>query len=181
MFKATAFIVGPRDGPGAALADLARLLGFASVLPYQDAAAAEQQAARTPLLFFFFAAVDETAALRPAAAAIRGFPGRRLRFSPLVYFPESPQPEAVRLCVQLGFDDVMTLPFSPERVQERLARQVNRPLAFFETPTYFGPDRRGEAHAGNTERRGGGRHRRFEIVRTPASGVSILRDDMNAA
>ena len=180
MFKATAFIVGPRDGPGAALADLARLMGFASVLPYQDAAAAEQQAARTPLLFFFFAAVDETAALRPAAAAIRSFPGR-LRFSPLVYFPESPQPEAVRLCVQLGFDDVMTLPFSPERVQERLARQVNRSLAFFETPSYFGPDRRGEAHGGSAERRGGGRHRRFEIVRTPASGVSILRDDMNAA
>ncbi len=179
MFKATAFIVGPRDGPGAALADLARLLRFTSVLPFQDAAAAEQQAARTPLLFFFFAAVDELDALRPAAAAIRGFPGRRLRFSPLVYFPESPQPETVRLCMQLGFDDVMTLPFSPERVEERLARHVNRPIAFFETPSYFGPDRRGDLRGGGLERRGGGRHRRFEIVRTPMSGVNIVRDEMN--
>ena len=48
--KATAFIIGPADGPGAALADMAKSLGFQSVLPYGGIVRAEQQAMSAPFL-----------------------------------------------------------------------------------------------------------------------------------
>lgn len=182
MFKATAFIVGPPDGPGAALSDLARTIGFETVLPFAGTTLAEQQTARTPLVYFLFAAVDEVAQLKATADSIRFVPSRKLRMLPLVYFSESPSPEAIRACVGMGFDDVLTLPFTRERVVERLTRQVNRSLVYYETPTYFGPDRRRGADVIADERRGAAsRVRRFEIVRTVRSGVSILRDNARAA
>jgi len=57
--RAAAYVVGPPDGPGAALTDLARGLGFPVVLPYAGLAAAETQAQQTPLLFFLFAAAAD--------------------------------------------------------------------------------------------------------------------------
>ncbi len=49
--RASAFIVGLNDGPGAALMDLARSIGFAASLAYTTIAAAEAQAQHTPLIF----------------------------------------------------------------------------------------------------------------------------------
>lgn len=172
MFKATAFIVGPTDGPGAALAEMARHLGFQAVLPYAGATLAEQQMARTPLIYFLFAAVNEVASLKVHADAVRLGPSRRLRFSPLIYFSESPSPDGIRACAAMGFDDVVTLPFSRERVTARLARQVNRTIVYCETRDYFGPDR-GGAVAGPV--------RRFELVRSFTTGLSVLREDARAA
>lgn len=167
---ASAFIVGPKDGPGAALSDLARSIGFAGTLPYSGVAAAEARAGQTPLLFFLFAAVDDVATLKPVADAIRFSPARRIRFSPLVYFAESPSVEAIRDCTAMGFDDVITLPFTPRRVLDRLGRLVDRAQIYHETASYLGPER----GAGKNERQ----VRRLEIMRTPASGVSVLRDEM---
>lgn len=183
VLKATAYIVGPGDGPGAALTDLARSLGFGAVLPFAGAAVADQQTARTPLIFFLFAAVDDVALLKANADAIRFGASRRVRFSPLIYFSESPSPEAIRACAGMGFDDVLTLPFTRERVVERLARQINRSLAYYETPTYFGPDRRSEAEmkAGDRRRGTGGVVRSIDIMRSAADGVTVLRDGARAA
>lgn len=175
--RASAFVVGPHDGPGAALADLARGLGFASVHPYTTLAAAELQARHLPLMFFLFAAVDDVRELKSAADAIRFSPGRRIRFCPMVYFSESPSLDAIRTCVEMGFDDVITLPFSPGRVSRRLERLVDRPQVYFETADYLGPDRgAGAAHA-----RPGGQYRRLEIVRTVMAGVNVMRDEMQLA
>lgn len=177
LFKATAYIVGPDDGPGAALTDLARGLRFDAVLPFAGAALAEQQMARTPLLFFLFAAVDDVSTLKLNADAIRFCSRRLMRFSPLIYFSESPSPDAIRACAGMGFDDVLTLPFTRERVVDRLTRQLNRTFSFVETANYFGPDRRRQDEAQADERRGGAdRVRRFEIARTISAGVSILKD-----
>ncbi len=175
--RACAFVVGPHDGPGAALADLARGLGFAAVQPYSSLAAAEAQAQQTPLLFFLFAAVDDVLVLKAAADAIRFSPSRRIRFSPLVYFSESPSLEAIRTCVEMGFDDVITLPFTPSRVAGRLDRLVDHTQVYFETADYLGPDR----GARRTHARGNGLYRRLEIMRTVLGGVSVMRDEMQVA
>lgn len=180
--KASAFVVGPRDGPGAALRDIAVRLGFETVLPFGGLAQAEQQAAQTPLLYFLFAAVDDPQTLRTAADAIRYSPSRRIRFSPLVYFSESPSVAAIRHCLAMGFDDIITLPFTQARVADRITRQVDRTQVYFETPSYFGPDRRRAiADAQGSGRGKGGQHRRIEIIRSTASGVTVLRDDLQAA
>lgn len=172
--RACAFIVGPPDGPGAALSDLARGLGFAAVLPYSSLAAAETQAQQMPLLFFLFAAVEDVTRLKPPADAIRFSPSRRIRFSPLVYFSESPSIEAINSCAAMGFDDVITLPFTAGRVGRRLQRLVDRRQVYFETPGYLGP--------GRTARLGAkAPYRRLEIIRSPGAGVSVTRDEMQAA
>lgn len=179
--KASAFVVGPRDGPGAALRDVAARLGFETVLPFAGAAQAEQQAAQTPLMFFLFAAVDDPRTLKLAADAIRFCPSRRVRFSPLIYFSESPSLAAIRLCVAMGFDDVLTVPFIEQRVAGRIGRQIDRTQVYFETGSYFGPDRRRTQEAVTDSGRGAsGQHRRIEIIRSIANGVSVLRDDLQA-
>jgi hypothetical protein len=179
--RACAYVVSSTGRSGTALMDLARGLGFDAVVPYQGVAAAEQQTSRTPLLFFLCAATAEMRTLKAVADAVRFFPGPGVRFSPLIYFDESPSLDIIRRCVAMGFDDVITLPFTRERVEERLQRQVDRPQIYFETPSYFGPDRRGrlEIEPVHSLRGSGGQFRRLEIVRSAVRGVHVLRDDVH--
>lgn len=180
--KASAYVVGPLDGPGAALMDLARRLSFSSVMPYGGVVQAEQQSNRTPVCFFLFAAVDDVETLRGVAEAIRFCPSRRVRFSPLIYFSESPSVETISRCINMGFDDIITMPFTRERVAERIDRQIGQPHTYYETPGYFGPDRRDRVTAARraAESRAGGQFRRLEIVRHLLTGVNVLRDDSYA-
>jgi hypothetical protein len=178
--KACAFVVGPDDGPGAVLKHLARQIGFDAVYVFKDITDAERQSVSTPLIFFLFAAVDSLRKLKPVAAAVRTSPSQRVRFSPMIYFSETPSLDAIKACINMGFDDIITLPFSLSRVEERLDRQVDRTLVYYETPTYFGPDRRNrlQNEQGSHSARGsGGQFRRIEIVRSPTAGISVMRDD----
>jgi DNA-binding response OmpR family regulator len=168
--KASAYVVGPSDGPGAALLDMGRELGFPVVLPFHSVAAAEAQSQQTPLIFFLFAAVHDVRILKGVADQIRFAPGRRIRFSPLLYFSESPSREAISRCIEMGFDDVITLPFTRPRLMARLTRLVDRTQVYHETAAYLGPER--PIH------RGSGQFRRLEIIRTAAIGTSVLRDEM---
>jgi CheY-like chemotaxis protein len=179
--KATAYIVGPLDGPGAALMDLARQLDFAHVLPYAGIAHAEAQSAATPICYFLFAATETVPALQPVSEAIRFCPNRRVRFSPLIYFSESPSIEAITRCIAMGFDDVITMPFTAARVRDRMDRQIGQNLVYYETVGYFGPDRRDRVTAPRrpAETRLGGQFRRLEIVRNLLTGVNVVRDDLH--
>ncbi len=177
--KATAFVVGPLDGPGAALTDMARGLKFQAVLPYGGPAMAEQQAMKTPVCYFLFAAVADVGSLHAVADAIRFSPSRKVRFSPLIYFSESPSSQTIQRCINMGFDDVITMPFTQGRLADRLARQVGTNLTYFETSGYFGPDRR-ERLSGiplHHQQRGGGQYRRLEIMRSVQTGINVLRDE----
>jgi CheY-like chemotaxis protein len=179
--RATAFVVGPRDGPGATLTDLARSIGFAAVLPFESSAALERHASLTPVCFLLCATVSDVSQLNAVANAVRFSPSRKVRFSPLIYFAEAPSREEIEGCIGFGFDDVVTMPFTPARLRQRLARQIGVPLVYFETADYFGPDRRGRLPAENlpVERRGPAtRYRQIEILRTLGKGVSVLRDEV---
>ncbi|ODT78611.1 MAG: hypothetical protein ABS76_23090 [Pelagibacterium sp. SCN 64-44] len=177
--RAYAYIVGPPDGPGAALAEMAQGLGFAGVSPFSTIAQAEAQTQSTPICFFLFAATEDPASLRGVADSIRFSPSRRLRFSPLIYVSESPSVEAISACLNMGFDDIITMPFTRRRLLERITRQVGTSLVYYETASYFGPDRRNRITAPGrpAESRLGGQFRRLEIVRNLLSGINVLRDD----
>lgn len=177
--NATAFVVGPPDGPSTALIDMARRLDFVAVLPYGGIAQAEQQAALTPICFFLFAPVPDVGSLHGVADAIRFSSGRRIRFCPLIYFSDSPHRDTVTRCINMGFDDVITQPFTQARVSARIHRQIGKPLIYYETASYFGPDRRERVTGPNraAETRLGGKFRRLEIVRDIADGVNVLRDE----
>ena len=178
--KAAAYIVGPLDGPGAALMDLAKRLDFSSVMPYGGIAQAEHQSSVTPICYFLFAAVNDVSTLQGAADAIRFCVNRRVRFSPLIYFSESPSMEAITRCIGMGFDDVITMPFTTSRVAGRINRQVGQNLTYYETAGYFGPDRRDRVTGPRraAESRLGGQFRRLEIVRNLMTGINVVRDDL---
>lgn len=177
--NAAAIVVGPLDGPGAALIDLAHRLDFATVQPYGGVVQAEQQSIRTPICFFLFAAVPDVGTLRGVAEAIRFCPSRRIRFSPLIYFSESPQVETINRCINMGFDDIITMPFTRSRVAGRINREIGHNLIYYETPAYFGPDRRDRVTGPRrvAESRVGGQFRRLEIVRNLLTGTNVVRDE----
>jgi CheY-like chemotaxis protein len=177
--KASAYVVGPLDGSGAGLMEMARKINFASVMPYAGILQAEQQVVRTPLCFFLFAAVTDVGKLRGIAQSIRFSARRQLRFSPLIYFSESPSNDTIERCIGMGFDDVITMPFARNRMQARIDRQIGRTLTYFETTDYFGPDRRlrPAMQSIGADARVGGQFRRIEIIRNAATGVNVLRDE----
>lgn len=83
----------------------------------------------------------------------------------------------------MGFDDVITMPFTRARVAERIERQIGQSHIYYETPGYFGPDRRDRVTAPKrpAETRLGGQFRRLEIVRNLMTGVNVVRDDLHVA
>lgn len=172
--KASAFVVGPVDGPGQAVADVARGLGFQNIASYTGIAAADAQARLTPLLFFLFSAVDEVARLKTVAETIRFSATRRIRFSPMIYFAETASVEHIRQCIEMGFDDVITMPFTHRRVVDRIERLIDRTHVFFETSAYFGPERK----TLNERDLVSGQYRRLEIVRSLETGVNVVRDEL---
>ena len=63
----------------------------------------------------------------------------------------------------------------------RIERQMDRIHTYYETATYFGPDRRNRT--GGPKRttgsdHGGGQYRRIEIKRNPDTSVDVIRDDL---
>lgn len=180
--QAAAYVIGPVDGSGAALTELARRLQFSAVLRYAGTAHAESQSASTPVCFFLFADTGGGPD-RSVADAVRFSPNRRIRFSPMIYFADAPSSEVIANCINLGFDDIITAPFELDRVRARIERQIGQHLIYYETADYFGPDRRDQSLASAWPRRNrlGGQFRRLEIVRNPLSGISVVRDEFHAA
>lgn len=160
--------------------DLARAIGFATVSRYQSMPRAEAQVARTPLVFFLCSPVADVHTLEPIAAAVRFASAPKLRFLPLIYFARDPSLETVKRCIGMGFDDVIALPISGDDIGDRIARQIGHIQTYYETATYFGPDRRnllGGAPPSTGGDRGGGQFRRIEIMRNTNTGIELIRDD----
>jgi hypothetical protein len=161
--------------------DLARSVDFESVQRYQGLARAEKQAGKTPLIFFLCAPVKDVRTLKPMADAIRFSPSLKLRLMPLIYFAFEPSLDTVKHCISMGFDDVVALPIAGDDVTGRIGRQIGVIQTYYETATYFGPDRRnrdGGPQRSTESDHGGGQFRRIEIMRNPDTGVDVIRDDM---
>lgn len=175
--RAGAFIVGPRDGTGAALLELARAVGFQSVARYRTIEAAERQLEATPLVFFLFAGTPRVSRLKHTTSAIRYASNPRLRFAPMIYLAATVSRPDIESCVAMGFDDVISLPFPHGDLGARLFRQVGRATTYFETATYFGPDRRTQFGTIADQRRTArpGPHKRYDVLRTPELGVTVMQ------
>ena len=140
----------------------------------------EEQVGETPVCYFLFSAVPDLRVLRPLARDIRFSASGLMRFAPMVYCAENPSVETIVACINMGFDDIVALPQTAPRLRARLARQIDRNMVFYETPGYFGPDRRNRVKSLSAPRpqsRGAGPFRRLEIVRDVCTGVSVLRDE----
>ncbi|MCW5721230.1 MAG: hypothetical protein KIS86_08815 [Devosia sp.] len=176
--NAYAYVIGPRNGPGAALFEMAQAIGFAGVSSFRGLAQVEEQTLVTPICYFLFATVPEPASLRPLVEAVRFCPKGRVRFSPLVYFATDSSLDIIKACVNMGFDDIVALPHPLRSLRQRIERQVGQAMTYYETASYFGPDRRKGADRWRTEadKRTGAPFRRIEMVRSLSSGVDVLSD-----
>jgi DNA-binding response OmpR family regulator len=177
--NATGFLVGAGTPDDAMMAGI-RDLGFAALLPYAGMEAVERQTQQTPICYFLFSTVPDVMSLQATADTIRFSASRKLRFSPMIYFAPNPSTETIMACINMGFDDIITQPFTRRRIAERIARQVGHSFTYYETSAYFGPDRRdrvpGPARVADV--RNGGQFRRLEIVRNLISGINVLQDDL---
>lgn len=176
--RASALIVGSGEEAFAGLVGLAESIGFAPIARYTGMAAAGRQVDETPLVFFLCAPVKDLSTLKGVANAVRFSDDLRLRFSPLIYFTPEPSVACIRDCVNMGFDDVIATPYGGRDLAGRIGRQVGRTQTYYETATYFGPDRRNRIGAPRSSEsdHGGGQFRRIEIIRSER-GVDVLRDD----
>ncbi len=171
-------MVGSGSAAGAGLIALARSLGFSRVEPYSGIEIMLQRAEATPLIYVLCAAVPDVSKLKPTAKLLRSSPDYRLRFAPLIYFPPEPSIETIKACIGMGFDDVIAMPYSGNDLGQRIGRQIGGTHIYYETPTYFGPDRRnrvGETRSSESDP-GGGEYRRMEIRRSEA-GIDVLSDE----
>lgn len=176
--NAYAYVIGPPDGAGAELFAMAQALGFVGVSSFRGIGQVEQQTLATPICYFLFAAVAEPTSLRPLVEAVRFCPKGRVRFSPMIYCAQEPSIDVIRSCVGLGFDDIIALPLPLRQLRQRVARQVGPPLTYYETASYFGPDRRAARATppGPDDKRVGGPYRRIEMVRSFHAGIAVLND-----
>lgn len=176
-----AFVVGDERALTTPLFDVGHDMGFAALHPYEGLVQVKQQVERTPVCFFLCAEVINPIVLSPVLNAIRASARRRIRFAPIVYFCESPSAETVALCAALGFDDVLTTPFTPHRIAARLFRLVSQPQTYWETDTYLGPQRTAKSGTKSPTlqaRDNRAYTRRYDFQRNPEAGIIMLREDV---
>jgi CheY-like chemotaxis protein len=173
-----ALVAGPQSGPGEALMDISNDVGFSLVARYDGPGALTSQLTRTRLCFVLCAEAGNPRHYTRLIAELRGAGRLPTRFTPVIYFSEAALPDVITTAIELGFDDILTMPFSPDRVRTRLGQQIGRPLTYFETPKYFGPDRRRFHVDKSPIRRQGGTAKRFDISRSVKSGITVLREQL---
>jgi hypothetical protein len=179
LSQCVACLVGETAAQRRTLETLAARTGFGSINSDETGAAFPDKAERRLAYFFFHCQVGNEL-LRGALGRIRT--DEQHRFSPAVLVVgECSERDALRY-INLGFDDIVILPEAAKILERRFAYQIATPVPYFETATYFGPDRRrsqrltsASAHPG----RGAGEHRhvRYLIQRAP-SGIEILRREV---
>ncbi|MCZ4272137.1 hypothetical protein [Maritalea porphyrae] len=172
--------MGNNPNSVALIGDIAADLEFATVRPYMGLADAERLSKTNPVNFFLFDYGSDFEKTVERISEIRASHQLRVRFAPLICFVETPSKESIIECVNAGFDDILTIPWVASSIKNRLAKQVNTKNVYFETDSYFGPDRR--RYNDEAKKRGekapasGFGFRRYEFVRNNFAGVQIMQD-----
>lgn len=174
--QSTAFVVGPMDGAGSAIMQLSQEVGFDDVLHYEGPDQAAMKARRTPVCFFLVSSATKRSVISEFVTEIRHHKDRPLRFSPILFLCEDPSPRIINFCVQAGFDDIVAPPFTAPRLLDRVMNQLKQPSAYYETETYFGPDRRRMERGKSpfaSMRVGDDNYRQFAVRRDLRLGISV--------
>ncbi len=157
---------------------LMRQAGFKETRPFPKSPAILTQFRHGPLPFVFIDSGIAPADIKRSFAAVRAHADVNIRFLPIVVLTESRDANSILRFIELGCDDIVTMPLTAASLIERLKRQVGSPRDYFQTDTYFGPDRRQHdfSHSKTHEDRGKGDHffRHFSIQRHLQHGISII-------
>lgn len=103
-----------------------------------------------------------------------------VRFAPVVLFAADGPFEEYLKYIDMGFDDIVTLPEKAVIVEQRLLAQLDTEHMYFETATYFGPDRRRMEVEPPTEHKRVAvphSHVRHYFTRNPVRGIVVQRSE----
>ena len=129
-------------------------------------------------LVFFLVHFDfDMAGRHQAIKAVRQSGSVSLSFAPVVLFLRDASQAEILSNVELGFDDVVSVPADGRAIATRLARQVGQEHLYIETRNYLGPDRHrlDRELAVPPSRKPEEPHARLTILRTIEDGVAIVR------
>jgi DNA-binding response OmpR family regulator len=150
---------------------LAERVGFRLVLD-----AGRATAALDPICFFLidYRITDDDKL--QLLLRLRSNPVPDIRFAPVIVVVGSCPAEEVMKYVRWGFDDIIALPANAPSLIARLEAQLGSEHIYYETATYFGPDRRRNLRAATQDSaRSPGRVIEHHFIRDPLGGTRLLR------
>jgi len=171
-----ALLAGSDKGWMTQMANLARQVGFESCATLRSERSLKAYRLG-PLPFIFVHSRANKELQAEALAIVRGHYDLNLRFLPVILMTEERGYEEVKAFVKAGYDDVIITPCPTSTLMHRLQLQISEPWDYFQTSTYFGPDRRRlDMPMPENERRtrGGFFFRRFVVQRNARRGVQIV-------
>lgn len=152
-------------------------IGFAHIEHIAEADVLRGTSFSRPIQFCFLTPASSHIELRQSVKAIRGHKTDRHRYSPIIMLARALPRQQINDYISMGIDDIVQFPCSLKFMGDRLKRQLNRPLKYFETDSYFGPDRRRHSEGmpdHQEQRRGEADYREYLIQRDPFKGAQVL-------
>jgi hypothetical protein len=173
-----AVVIGTTTGQVRSLVAMARKCGFTLI---EDAGSGVAQP-KTPITYMFVHYRVGDAVLESIIRTVRKG-DRNTRFSPIIVIANDCDFELILHLVDMGVDDVISLPEKRDMLVQRLASQLWTEHVYVETTDYFGPDRRRlQPPALDEERRSGpAGHAHYHIQRIPDFGTKIVRHQIFSA
>lgn len=175
-------LVARTDNQTKSLEDIARSAGFGDTKTVMSRRAFASDERKCVLNFFLIHYNLGDGLMNAVISSIRGSSDIEVKFAPIILFTTDLSFEDYLDYIRLGFDDVITLPEKREMIKARLANQVAHDIEYFETATYFGPDRRRmEIEPPNGVQRSNVPHSHVKYVfrRNPEHGTKLLQRIVN--
>lgn len=158
------------------LSHVLRQIGFgASYRLTSDRGLTQRHPTHLPFLIIHWQA-DTSFALN-TIREVRSTPDDDVRFMPIIMLAGDSTERTIHQHLTLGCDDIIVYPCTAPPLERRLRLQIDREHDYFQTSTYFGPDRRkDETGTTHPDRRGGkGSHYRHIVIkRDVRGGVKVL-------
>lgn len=171
----SAVVVG-YEGDSRNLVLLAHKAGFGSVQELNEAPEIKRPEFTLTYFLINYLLSDETKSR--LIRRLRRSPSAKIRYAPIIAIGGDVEFEVVLRHIGLGFDDFVCLPEQINLVTNRLISQLDQPQVYFETATYFGPDRRrmeAPAPAHRLRQSTAHSHTRVTLKRSVKHGIEILQ------
>ena len=169
-----AILVAEDKSAAALMHRIATDAGFRAIESVFSAGARPAQPAKVKFFLVYHQISDEAKA--SLLKSVRSSRDNDLRFSPVVLIINDCAFEDVLKYIDMGFDDVISLPEKAEVLHGRLSSQVNSDVIYIQTTSYLGPDRQRMelGSRADYQRQGEFRHSRLTIRRDTAQGTKVV-------
>lgn len=161
--------------------EIARPAGFTECRRYGSPGDLAAYRKSTPPFVFLHHKLDP-GMIRQVVTGVRGASELETRFVPIIMITADRNQASILNYLQMGFDDILIYPCDPNQVRKRLRAQFDMPQHYFQTQTYFGPDRRKTlVRRDQPEQRNAGYkfYRHFVIQRAVKRGIRVLSSQTN--